>query len=308
MWCHSFKMNSLLPIVKLIFGDNNFGVTKIKNTTYESVYACESVSMLRKDKFYMFVIGEIDIISIGSNVRIEDINNISCIQFRTFTEPILQKVIKQKVEFEPIANDISIKRYNISKDDKGKVSEYMFEYNNKPYNVNIFHTTDSEFEYVNEGTLYSSLITWNTMIINSITVASKPTTYQEQAPSEIPPERTMGQQRPRRQQQIPPLDQPYLTEQGPPPRRQPPDRQQPYMTRAGSGSARQQRPMPPPVQQYSAGGTQQSVVRDEQSELASYGRRPTVPKNPNPTASVHEQPQMPSQVRPTYSQYTANRK
>lgn len=295
-------MNSLLPIVKLIFGDNNFGVTKIKNTTYESVYACESVSMLRKDKFYMFVIGEIDIISIGSNVRIEDISNISCIQFRTFTEPILQKVIKQKVEFEPIANDISIKRYNISKDDKGKVSEYMFEYNNKPYNVNIFHTTDSEFEYVNEGTLYSSLITWNTMIINSITVTSKPTTYQEQAPSEIPPERTMGQHRPRRQQQIPPLDQPYLTEQRPPPRRQPPERQQPYSTQMGSGSARQQRPMPPPVapqpQHYLAGG------RDDQSDLVSYGRRPTVPKNPNPTASVHEQPQMQSQVRPTYSQYT----
>lgn len=303
MWCHSFKMNSLLPIVKLIFGDNNFGVTKIKNTTYESVYACESVSMLRKDKFYMFVIGEIDIISIGSNVRIEDIGNISCIQFRTFAEPILQKVMKQKVEFEPVANDIPIKRYNISKDENGKVSEYMFEFNNKPYNVNIFHTTDSEFEYVNEGTLYSALITWNTMIINSITVASKPTTYQEQS-QEVPSERTMGQQRPRRQQQIPPLDQPYLTEQGPPPRRQPPDRQQPYSTRMGSGSARQQRPMPPPVksqqppQHYLAGGS------DQQSDLMSYGRRPTVPKNPNPTASVHEQPQMQSQVRPTYSQYT----
>lgn len=307
MWCPSFKMNSLLPIVKLIFGDNNFGVTKIKNTTYESVYACESVSMLRKDKFYMFVIGDIDIISIGSNVRIEDISNISCIQFRTFAEPILQKVMKQKIEFEPVANDVPIKRYNISKDENGKVSEYMFEFNNKPYNVNIFHTTDSEFEYVNEGTLYSSLITWNTMIINSITVASKPTTYQEQSPSDPPPpERIMGQQRPRRQQQIPPLNQPYLTEQGPPPRRQ-----QPYSTRMGSGSERQQRPMPPPVKSqppprhFLAGG---GAPVNDPSDLASYGRRPTVPKNPNPTASVHEQPQMQSQVRPTYSQYTANKK
>lgn len=179
----NINQNSLLPIVKLIFGDNNFGVTKIKNTVHESVYACESVSMLRKDKFYMFVIGAIDIISIGSNVRIEDIGNISCLQFRTFAEPILQKVIKQKIEFEPISNDVPIKRYNIS-NDGGKVSEYMFEYNKKPYNVNIFHTTDSDFEYVNDGTLYSSLITWNTMIINSIDVTSKPTLQQPRQASQ----------------------------------------------------------------------------------------------------------------------------
>lgn len=175
-------MNSLLPIVKLIFGDNNFGVTKIKNTTYDSVYACESISMLRKDKFYVFVIGAIDVISIGSNVRIEDINNISCIQFRTFSEPILQKVIKQKIEFEPNSNNVPIKRYNISKEGNSKVSEYMFEYDKKPYNVHLFHTTDSDFEYVNDGTLYSSLITWNTMIINSINVTSKPTLQQQKQP------------------------------------------------------------------------------------------------------------------------------
>ena len=201
------NQNSLLPIVKLIFGDNNFGVTKIKNTVYESVYACESVSMLRKDKFYMFVIGAIDIISIGSNVRIEDVDNISCIQFRTFTEPILQKVIKQKIEFEPIANDVLIKRYNISKEGEGKVSEYMFEYNKKPYNVNIFHTTDSDFEYVNDGTLYSSLITWNTMIINSIDVTSKPTLQQPRQQSQ------QSHQQPRQQSpQSQSQGQPYLTD------------------------------------------------------------------------------------------------
>jgi len=167
-------MNSLNQLVVAMFGDRNYGVTKIKDTEFESVYVCECKSMLRKDKNYLFVIGTKDIISIGANVRIEDIRNISCVQFRTFQEPILQKVLSNKIELETILSSVPIKRYNISKDENNnKVSEYLFEYNGKPYNAHLFHTTDSDFEYVPDGNLYSAIITWNTMIINSVDVVSK---------------------------------------------------------------------------------------------------------------------------------------
>jgi hypothetical protein len=193
---------SLNSFVYLIFGKENYGVTKIKNTEFESVYACECKNMLRKDKNYMFVIGNKDIISIGSNVRIEDITNITCIQFRTFTEPILQKVLSNKIEIRPELNNISIKRYNITRDDNGKISEYLFEYEKRPYNVHLFHTTDSDFEYVVDGTLYSAVITWNTMIMSSVDIVSK------QLPAAVP-HRQPQQQVPRQpqyqqpQQQVP---------------------------------------------------------------------------------------------------------
>lgn len=166
-------MTSLNQLVITIFGDRNYGVTKIKDTEFESVYACECKTMLRKDKNYLFVIGTKDIISIGSNVRIEDVNT-TCIQFRTFQEPILQKVLSNKIDLENILSSIPIKRYNISKDENGnKISEYLFEHNGKPYNAHLFHTTDSDFEYVPDGNLYSAIITWNTMIIPSVDVVSK---------------------------------------------------------------------------------------------------------------------------------------
>ncbi len=165
--------NYLNQLIYLIFGDKNYGVTKIKNTEHESVYACECRNMLRKDKYYLFVIGAKDIISIGANVRIEDITNINCLQFRTFMEPMLQKVLVNKIEIDPAVNSIPIKRYNISQDNVQKISEYLFEYEKHSYNVHLFHTTDSDFEYVTEGSLYSALITWNTMIIPSVDIVSR---------------------------------------------------------------------------------------------------------------------------------------
>jgi hypothetical protein len=187
----------------LIFGKENYGVTKIKNTEFESVYACECKNMLRKDKNYMFVIGNKDIISIGSNVRMEDITNITCIQFRTFTEPILQKVLSNKIDINSELNNISIKRYNITKDNTGKISEYLFEYEKRPYNVHLFHTTDSDFEYVVDGTLYSAVITWNTMIMSSVDIVSK----------QLPPKEKFNvqqsQQYPQQPQQYPQQPQQY---------------------------------------------------------------------------------------------------
>jgi hypothetical protein len=166
---------SMLPIVKLLFDNNNPGVTKLKNTQFDSVYVCECKSMLQKEKHYMFVIGSVDVIPIGSNVQIEDINNINCIQFRTFQEPILQQVLVNRIDFSPQAGNVFIKRYNISKDTNGKkISEYMFNFESKPYNVHIFHTTDSDYEFVPDGNLLSALITWDTMLIPSINVGSPP--------------------------------------------------------------------------------------------------------------------------------------
>ena len=131
--------------------------------------------MLRKERHYMFVIGAVDVIPIGSNVQIEDINNISCIQFRTFQEPIVQQVLVNYIDFDARAGQIPIKRYNISKDANGKkISEYMFEYERRPYNVHIFHSTDSDYEYVPDGNLLSALITWDTMIMASIDVGAPP--------------------------------------------------------------------------------------------------------------------------------------
>lgn len=166
---------SLLPLVKLLFNDNNPGVTKLKNTQFDSIYVCECKSMLRKERHYMFVIGAVDVIPIGSNVQIEDINNITCIQFRTFQEPIVQQVLVNYIDFDPRASQIPIKRYNISKDGNGKkISEYMFQFENKPYNVHIFHATDSDYEFVPDGNLLSALITWDTMIMPSIDVGAPP--------------------------------------------------------------------------------------------------------------------------------------
>lgn len=166
-------MNSLNQLISHIFGERNYGVTKIKDTEFESVYACECKTMLRKDKNYLFLIGTKDIISIGSNVRVEDIN-VTCIQFRTFQEPILQTVLSNKIDIESSISNIPIKRYNLSTDENGtKISEYLFDWNGKPFNVHLFHTTDSDFEYVPDGNLYSAIITWNTMIINSVNIVSK---------------------------------------------------------------------------------------------------------------------------------------
>lgn len=167
-------MASLIHIIKLLFSDNNPGITKIKNTQYDSVYACEFKTLLNKEKHYMFIMGDLNVIPIGSNVQIEDIENIKCIQLRTFDEPIVQQVLKTSLEFEPKCSSIAIKRYNISTDKNNKkISEYMFNYERRVYNVNLFHTTDSDYEYVPEGNLLSALITWNTMIIPSIDVVSR---------------------------------------------------------------------------------------------------------------------------------------
>lgn len=179
---------SLLPLVKLFFNDNNPGVTKLKNTQYDSVYVCECKSMLRKERHYMFVIGSVDVIPIGSNVQIEDINNISCIQFRTFQEPLVQQVLVNYIDFDSKSGQVPIKRYNISQDKNGrKISEYMFQYGNKPYNVHIFHTTDSDYEFVPEGNLLSALITWDTMIMASIDIGAPPT-----SPNPSPPQYRNG--------------------------------------------------------------------------------------------------------------------
>lgn len=248
---------SMLPIVKLLFNDNNPGVTKLKNTQFDSVYVCECKSMLRKEKHYMFVIGSVDVIPIGSNVQIEDINNINCIQLRTFQEPILQQVLVNYIDFNPQAGNIPIKRYSISKDANGKkISEYMFDYQSKPYNVHIFHATDSDYEFVPDGNLLSALITWDTMLIPSINVGSPPPPPpQTDITNDMEFEhRSRAQVRPRNQ---------YLREQAPvpqPPRPQPPrPRPQPPRPRPPPP-----RPRPPPSLQQQQRPSRPALQRNQQ--------------------------------------------
>ena len=235
---------SLQPIIKLLFNDNNPGVTKLKNTVYDSVYVCECKTMLQKERHYMFVIGAVDKIPIGSNVQIEDINNISCIQFRTFQEPIVQQVLANYIEFDSNANQVVIKRYNISKDaNNKKTSEYMFEYEHKPYNVHIFHGTDSDYEYVPEGNLLSALITWDTMIMSSINVGAPPqSSPQPQSGRPIESNRSLEyERRPRAQVRngLPPRQPSPLQQPLPPPRQPSPLQQQPRL------------PLPPQLQSQS---------------------------------------------------------
>lgn len=319
-------MNSLNTLAVAIFGDRNYGVTKIKNTEFESVYACECKSMLRKDKNYLFIIGTKDIISIGANVRMEDINNISCIQFRTFQEPILQKVLSNKIELENILSSVPIKRYNISKDENGnKVSEYLFEYNGKPYNVHIFHTTESDFEYVPDGNLYSAIITWNTMVINSVDIVSKqapslqtreqladPYQFHKQPRTGIRPR----QNQPTRSSMKPPSQLENL--QQPPPqqsyRPQPP--QQSYRPQPPSSQQQSYRP-PPPQQSYrpqpppqqqsyrppSVPQINKTHIPQQQLNRQQQTYRPPVP--PQQTYRPPSIPQLPPR-QPRYSQYQQN--
>ena len=324
-------MNSLNTLAVAIFGDRNYGVTKIKNTEFESVYACECKSMLRKDKNYLFIIGTKDIISIGANVRMEDISNISCIQFRTFQEPILQKVLSNKIELETVLSSVPIKRYNISKDEIGnKVSEYLFEYNGKPYNVHIFHTTDSDFEYVPDGNLYSAIITWNTMVINSVDIVSRqapplqtqeqlsdPYQFHKQPRTGIRPRQNQpnrSSMRPPSQlenlqsysQQPPPQQQSYS--QQPPPQQQsyrPPPPQQTYRPPPPQQTYRQ--PVPPQQQTYRPPPTPQQTYRPPstpQINKTHISPQQTY-RPPVPLQQTYRPPSTPKQS-PRYSQYQQN--
>lgn len=274
-------MTSLNQLVITIFGDRNYGVTKIKDTEFESVYACECKTMLRKDKNYLFVIGTKDIISIGSNVRIEDVNT-TCIQFRTFQEPILQKVLSNKIDLENILSSIPIKRYNISKDENGnKISEYLFEHNGKPYNAHLFHTTDSDFEYVPDGNLYSAIITWNTMIIPSVDVVSK------QAPQ------TQLQTRQE-------LSDPYQFHKQP--------RTEIRQTRLQNQPRLQPRQSPPPQQQFRPQPPQQRSSLQSRPPLLHVPppRLPLQLQLPSRPPPPSYQQQLPPRPHPRYSQYQQN--
>lgn len=262
----------MLPIVKLLFDDNNPGVTKLKNTQFDSVYVCECKSMLQKEKHYMFVIGSVDVIPIGSNVQIEDINNINCIQLRTFQEPIVQQVLINYIDFNPQVANIPIKRYSISKDANGKkISEYMFNFQSKPYNVHIFHSTDSDYEFVPDGNLLSALITWDTMLIPSINVGSPPPPPpQTHITDDMEFEhRSRPQVRPRNQ---------YLREQ----HSQPPQQPQPQ-------TLRQPRPPQP-----------QTPRPPQPPRLPQPPRPPRLPQQSRPPLVRNQQPRQALVIPPSY--------
>ena len=288
---------TLLPLVKLLFQDNNPGVTKIKNTQYDSVYVCECKSMLRKERHYMFVIGSVDVIPIGSNVQIEDINNISCIQFRTFQEPIVQQVLLNYIDFDARAGQIQIKRYNISKDGNGKkISEYMFEYESKPYNVHIFHQTDSDYEFVPDGNLLSALITWDTMIMSSINVGVPPSVQQEAS---------YNPESPRYSRSIPQLPRQHQMIAIPANEMQFERRARPQV-RAGRNTIYESQPLPPvqptyqpPLPQLQGGP--QPTARYPLGPLS----QPSSQQPPRPSSSqTRPRPSFSSQTRPPSSSQT----
>lgn len=282
---------TLLPLVKLLFQDNNPGVTKIKNTQYDSVYVCECKSMLRKERHYMFVIGSVDVIPIGSNVQIEDINNISCIQFRTFQEPIVQQVLLNYIDFDSRAGQIPIKRYNISKDGNGKkISEYMFEYERKPYNVHIFHQTDSDYEFVPDGNLLSALITWDTMIMSSIDVGAPPSVQQETFSPESPRYTRSEQIRP-----LPPQRQMIAT----PENELQFERRARPQVRAGRNTIYPSQPLPPIQPSYPPPPSSLPPQPTARYPLGPLSQPPPSKQLPQPTQSTRPtQPRPPPQTRP----------
>ncbi len=166
------QSNPFSKLIEHIFpGENMPGLTKIKNDDYSAVYVSEARSMLKKERHYVFAIGGSNMISVGSHVRLSDIHELKCLQFRTFEEPVEQHVLTSYIEFNPQCQQIFIKRYTISEDaNKKKISEYMFEYDHQFYNVHLFHSTESDFEFMPDGNLLSALLTWDTLIIPSVDI------------------------------------------------------------------------------------------------------------------------------------------
>jgi hypothetical protein len=250
--------------------------------------------MLRKERHYMFIIGSVDVIPIGSNVQIEDINNISCIQFRTFQEPIVQQVLLNYIDFDARAGQIPIKRYNISKDGSGKkISEYMFEFERKPYNVHIFHQTDSDYEFVPDGNLLSALITWDTMIMSSIDVGTPPSTQETFNPESPKYSRRGVEPVPRQQRQmiVTPGNELQFERRARP------------QVRAGRNTIYPSQPLPPvqPSSQYSPLQGQPSQPTSQPTVRYPLGPLAQPPPSQQPSSRPQSQQpssQPPSQTRP----------
>lgn len=147
-----------------LFKHYNWSLLKLKS----NIYVCQCNNKLR-EKYYIFLICSDDYdISIGSIVFAHSMNNIKCIQFRSFKEPLTNTNIpKHSIPFD----NSFVKKYTITKNntqkDKSKnqkISEYRMVVNEFKYIVQLFHTTDSDYEYNNNGILLSAIITWNTMI------------------------------------------------------------------------------------------------------------------------------------------------
>lgn len=177
--------NSMTKLIGRIFTPDTIpALTKLNQDDMSAMYACEARSLLQKERRYMFAFGEPNMISVGSHVRLSDINGLTCLQFRTFDEPIEQHVLPGLVEFDPDCLTVAIKRYAISKDvdNKTKISEYMFEHDGQPMNVHLFHSSDSDFEFMPDGNLLSALLTWDTLLVPSVDVFRQPKPEPEREP------------------------------------------------------------------------------------------------------------------------------
>jgi len=138
---------------------NETQFTKINNT----VYATLVKTLLGKDKRYVFVVVNNDMESVGTVKSLKSLNWDS-IQLRNVSGVVSGVTTSADISLFNTPRSIQIKRYNIVKDEGQLMSEYYCDSYSNPYKIVLIHTTDSEFEYISDGTLISALTTWNTLI------------------------------------------------------------------------------------------------------------------------------------------------
>ena len=142
---------------EILGGQTQF--TKINDT----VYATLVKTLLGKYKRYVLVVVNNDTESVGTVKSLKSLNWDS-IQLRSVSGVVTGVTTTADISLFNISRSIPIKRYNIVKGEGTLMSEYYCDSYDSPYKIVLIHTTDSEFEYISDGTLISALTTWNTLI------------------------------------------------------------------------------------------------------------------------------------------------
>ena len=136
----------------------NMPFTKINNELYGTLVK----TLLGKDNRYVFLTINGDNNPIGYETVLENVGWTS-LQLRNVAGHVGGVKTKTNVEFN-VGRNIPIKRYSVENDGNQLISNYKCVMNSENYKIVLLHTTDSEFEYVEDGSLISALTTWGTII------------------------------------------------------------------------------------------------------------------------------------------------
>lgn len=162
-------MNSPLNFSKEFIQSSGITMCKVRDSTDASVYACEIATLLR-EKRYLVALVVYDTKPLGTQVSFDNLlPYMFAIQFRSITNGgsfpgvTISKTLEEILH--PCVQRILIKRVRIEKDNDVKNSIYdSVTPNGTKFKVTLFHTGDSDFEYVSEGSLNAAIATFNTLI------------------------------------------------------------------------------------------------------------------------------------------------